>query len=309
MTRRLTNEEVENYIELHGYKLFSQYVSSVKYIKVQCNVGHTYETRFPTFKRGSRCPVCAMEIRKNKLRLPLENVKAIFIENGFTPLFDTYKNANIPLPCICPCGRKTMSLLSSVKEGKRCRGCMGERLSEVFRHDYESVYNFFQQENCVLLSKTYENGRQKLDYICSCGNKAKISFEKFKTGQRCQSCKATKISEKTKGVPRPNWSGENHPMWKPDRTDEERLADRKFQEYHQWRKLVFEKDGFTCLSCGQVGKSLNAHHKDGWNWCIERRLDVDNGATLCSTCHNDFHKEYGKGNNTCQQFEEFLKAN
>ena len=50
---------------------------------------------------------------------------------------------------------------------------------------------------------------------------------------------------------------------------------------------------------------LNAHHLDGWNWCKDKRFKTSNGITLCEDCHVEFHKEYGYGNNTKEQFQEF----
>lgn len=52
---------------------------------------------------------------------------------------------------------------------------------------------------------------------------------------------------------------------------------------------------------------MNAHHLNGWNWCEEGRYDVDNGVTLCESCHLDFHNKYGYGNNTEAQFEQYYK--
>jgi hypothetical protein len=52
---------------------------------------------------------------------------------------------------------------------------------------------------------------------------------------------------------------------------------------------------------------LHAHHKDGYDWCIERRTDPTNGATLCDSCHTEFHVLYGYGRNTEQQYIEFYE--
>ena len=103
-----------------------------------------------------------------------------------------------------------------------------------------------------------------------------------------------------------NSKGENNPNYNPNKTDEEREKERKYLLYNKWVCEVLKRDNYTCQCCGQYGGKLNAHHKDGHDWCIEKRTDVTNGVTLCEECHRKFHKVYGKGNNTEQQFEDFL---
>ena len=54
--------------------------------------------------------------------------------------------------------------------------------------------------------------------------------------------------------------------------------------------------------------NLEAHHKDGYGWCVERRIDVTNGVTLCEECHINFHKIYGYRDSTEEQYEEWIKS-
>jgi len=75
----------------------------------------------------------------------------------------------------------------------------------------------------------------------------------------------------------------------------------------KWALAVKQRDFFTCQICGASGVMLNSHHLNGWNWCIEERYDIDNGQTLCLSCHNTLHNIYGRGYNTIQQYKEFEK--
>ena len=75
----------------------------------------------------------------------------------------------------------------------------------------------------------------------------------------------------------------------------------------EWRKEVYKRYNYTCQCCGDnTGGNLNAHHLDGYEWCIEKRIDIDNGITLCEKCHKEFHCLYGRKNNTYSEFQEFL---
>lgn len=76
-------------------------------------------------------------------------------------------------------------------------------------------------------------------------------------------------------------------------------------EYKTWRRKVYVRDKFKCVLCNSKSR-LNAHHLDGWSWCIPGRYDKNNGVTLCYMCHEKFHAIYGKGKNTRGQFEMFL---
>lgn len=82
-------------------------------------------------------------------------------------------------------------------------------------------------------------------------------------------------------------------------------SEQDTQEYKDWRASVYKRDKHRCVCCNKKSY-LNAHHLNGWNWCIESRYDVNNGVTLCWKCHRDFHRQYGRGYNYVFQFEAFL---
>jgi len=103
------------------------------------------------------------------------------------------------------------------------------------------------------------------------------------------------------------YRGKNHHSWKP--TDEcvggEAMQARNSVEYKEWRLSVWVRDKTKCQICGIRKDPMVAHHLDGFNLFPEKRFDVDNGVTLCDFHHISFHSNYGFGNNTKEQFEEF----
>jgi hypothetical protein len=63
--------------------------------------------------------------------------------------------------------------------------------------------------------------------------------------------------------------------------------------FKTWRRLVFERDDYTCLLCGKRGGPLESHHITPRREDIDRVYQVDNGATLCKSCHKEtFKKEH-----------------
>lgn len=103
------------------------------------------------------------------------------------------------------------------------------------------------------------------------------------------------------------FKGENNPRYNHNLTNEEREQKRNYEEYIKWRKLVYERDNYTCQCCrGTKSNSFNAHHLNSYDWCKKERTSVDNGVTLCNECHKSFHSIYGYGKNTREQFTNFL---
>lgn len=95
-------------------------------------------------------------------------------------------------------------------------------------------------------------------------------------------------------------SGENAPNWQGGKTSESQRVRGSFL-YRYWRSLVFRRDDYTCQVCGaKSGKGkpvyLNAHHKSPFSGDRENRFKVENGITLCISCHRLFAttpKNYG----------------
>lgn len=102
-------------------------------------------------------------------------------------------------------------------------------------------------------------------------------------------------------------SGKNNPNWNKDKTEEERQNSRDTKEYCDFIKKVLKRDDYTCKCCKKKSQGdVVVHHLDGYNWCVKKRTDEKNGITLCEKCHKNFHSQYGNGNNTKEQFEEWI---
>jgi hypothetical protein len=143
----------------------------------------------------------------------------------------------------------------------------------------------------------------KITLICrNCGNKYKTyqSHIKWRGSSYC--------SRKCVGEGNTKFrSGKNSNTWKGGISDINRRirASKKFKE---WREAVFKRDNWTCQICGDRsgrgrGKSviLHPHHIKHFAKFKELRFNIDNGKTLCVSCHRLAHKNLDYLIKVCQQ--------
>lgn len=92
-----------------------------------------------------------------------------------------------------------------------------------------------------------------------------------------------------------------HHLWKGGASEQNDIV-RRSLEYRFWRKKVFERDNWTCRFCGirsGNGKhvELQADHIKPFALFPELRFVLENGRTLCVSCHqktdtHGFNKRY-----------------
>lgn len=101
------------------------------------------------------------------------------------------------------------------------------------------------------------------------------------------------------------FSGENSPVWKGGVNDPR--WDRLKKEYKDWRFSIFKIYNFSCDICGN-SDYVEAHHLYNYKDYPDLRYEKGNGVCLCQSCHIDFHRKYGKKNNTPEQYFEYKKS-
>lgn len=238
------------------------------------------------------------------IRLSIDKVKEKCLIYGVKYISGKYNNFDSKIIVKCKCGNdfettlRTAKNAMKYKKGFSCSNCTIVYLSERFRRPFEEVKQDFELNGCILITKAseYENSWSRLKYIAKCGHENETSYTSFKNSKNylCSDC-IKQINAK-----------ENAYNWKGGIYNTESEAFRKTYAFKKWRKDVFVRDHYTCQCCGKISSKLNAHHLDGYNWCVDKRVDVDNGITLCKECHLEFHSLYGQGDNNRKQFEDYL---
>lgn len=103
-----------------------------------------------------------------------------------------------------------------------------------------------------------------------------------------------KISQGKLGKPNIKIKGEKHYKWKGGCSSiNEKI--RTSSTYKLWRRAVMERDGFTCIWCGDnKGGNLEVDHIKPFAYFPELRFAIDNGRTLCKSCHKTTDSYGGK---------------
>ena len=257
---------------------------------------------------SSRCKECIYvkkDIDKNK-KEKRKDLEQEFLgkEFGFLTVESVnygYKNDNhIYYNCSCICGKEIVVRKTLLKNGKRTScGCNGENILKGKTH-------FMLTATSDAYLK--EDGRLYVDVICSCGKEKTILKQEF-FNDTVKSCgHYNKIKKRPKG--------EQHPNWNPNLTEEDRKGNNSRsseKEYRTVRKSVLKRDNYTCQCCGRKSeKGMRVHHLNSFATHEEERYDLNNLITLCEHCHDiqykgSFHNIFGNGNNTKEQFKEYLK--
>lgn len=195
--------------------------------------------------------------------------------------------------CRCHCGKLFETIKRQIKKIRSCGCSRIKQKSGKFGR-------------LTVLYRTNRQGKNASYYWkckCDCGEETEVITSQL---GKTQSCGCLHKEELIKGAKRR--SGKNHYKYNHSLSEEERLYGRvrNSVQLREFTSAVFTRDDYTCRICMKRGGNLNAHHMDGYHWCIERRGDPTNGITLCEDCHYNFHMTHGWKNNTEKQFIDYM---
>ena len=275
----------------YGYKIISgEYTNLNSMFDIVDNDGYKYYATINYIKRGMR------KISSHN-KYSIDNIKLWLKLNNkpFILLSDTYINNSSKLKFMCLDNNHIIYMSwADMSTSKVCPKCYHryegyDEFVKCLKEDFGDEYDIIGKWN---------GSQNKTMFIHNkCGTKFMKSPNSFIQGHRCNNnscCHA---------------SGENHYRWNPNLTYEDRTKERKSEkDYIPFIKSVLQRDNYCCQCCHSK-RNLVVHHKDGYNWCIDRRTDLSNGVTLCNDCHKNFHNIYGYGNNTEIQWNEYICNN
>ena len=285
---------IREYMLNNGDRLMSHYYSMNKKIKVMCKHGHIF---YPTFGnyyyKNSRCPFC----EGNKKLTHEEFLERFYKQNSNAENIDIlgkYVNAHTKIKCKCKIDEYEWETTpDKLLMNNGCPKCANN-----IQLTHEEFVNKMKEiNNDIEILGKYVNSYTKIKCKCKIdGYEWEVRPSNLSKGTGCPKCANRKMR------------GKNNPNWKFDKTDEERVDDRSYSEYGEWRVKCFERDNYTCKVTGKKGGKLVVHHLYSYNKYRCLRTVVENGITISEEIHKQFHLIYGYGDNTLEQWEEFIKS-
>jgi hypothetical protein len=116
--------------------------------------------------------------------------------------------------------------------------------------------------------------------------KSKIKWSQIKTLVK-QGIKPVDIERKYNGAVTADQIYRKKAKWaKEEYYSSEKYAKYRTPQYIAWRKACLQRDNHRCVVCGRGRPArLEVDHIHSWSKHPELRFDVDNGQTLCHSCH------------------------
>lgn len=253
-----------------------------KQVEFECANCKKVFTRTPSQVKKSNSIVCSKECQY-KIMSTRKDINCKHCDKLFTP------NRKNQVYCSNSCSARNRPKKGITLISKTCENCNKE---------YKTSHK--QQKFCSLdcRNKSFEDS---VNTECdTCGKyflKKKNQYNRSKHHYCSIECMSVGYIGMFTGKLNGNYiHGKSEELYQKGRND---------IGYKRWKRNVIQRDKNRCRLC-HTDRELVAHHLDGYNWCVEKRVDVNNGVTLCKGCHDGFHSLYGHGNNTKEQFEEYI---
>lgn len=224
----------------------------------------------------------------------------------------------------CVCLKCNKTFMSQRKNTKYCsRGCSGKarratktvqcsccgKDKQIIPSLKERLKDFYCNQECrnkhlhKIMGGENNPNYKSIEYICDgCKKIIKVKPYQVKTQKNifcCNDCYKKNIGK--------FYSGKDNPNWNSELSELDRKDTRRYPEYYRWREKVYERDGYTCSKCkDNTSGNLIAHHIYNYSEHKSLRTEINNGITLCVSCHLEYHNLYGYKGNNAKQLKEFF---
>lgn len=262
-------------------------------------------------------------------KLNIKTIRNLFYHNNYIPLFlgSDYINTKIKLPYICQKHPEETRYITydSLKGGSGCWECAREKMADTQRMDFDKLKQIFKNKNMTLISDEteYDTRDSILLYICDKHPEISVQSTTYNNVRNCNCTCSACIKENSYGENHPRWNGGisqiNHylrgciELWKKDGMQQCNykciISNERFNVIHHlygFDKIIEET--FSTLNIEIKPLLVNYSIEELENLkdkLLELHYKYGLGVCLRGDIHSLFHKLYGRGNNTPEQFYEF----
>lgn len=274
-------------------------------------------------KKHKCCYKCAKLKSAKKRSISIDKIKSMFEDEGCEILsgIETYEHNQDRFTLKCPEGHIYDTNWVNFKSGRRCAKCNGAA-----KYTYEEVKDIIFKSGSKMLSNEYVNCKQRIWIECRCGELLYTSFDAYKHSinedsiHYCIKCSGELIR------------GNKHKNWKGGIT---KINVFIRERINQWKRDSLVNSNFKC-DITNSKNNIIVHHLYGFNLivqeafkqlnlpildevhyytdkelnlistkCIDLHYEYGLGVCLTKKIHKQFHKIYGRGDNTPEQYYEF----
>ena len=336
MPRKHTYDEIcmtVKKISNNKTKLISEeYVNSRTPLLFQCQCGNRFKRTYEKFQRGRfKCENCSTKGAKKSLRYDIEYIKSEIEKTGCKYISGEYENNKSKLYLQCKCGNKFYKSWGKFMSGQdRCPDCGKELVRESKRkYNPENAKEILSQYGYIMVG-SFINGATKVECICRNKHKCFITVSQL-VGNRHTGCIQCQ-RESRKGEGHPNYKGGISMLdddirkslcgWKDDIRE---LYNHKCPITHTDKIDTVVHHLYSLSSIyndviNELNINIKLHDTIANNGLSEndKQIIIDSvlkkhtneiGILINKDIHVAFHKQYGYGGNTPEQFDEFLRNN
>lgn len=318
-TIKKTYDEVYGYFKSKGLELLDEFYKNNTF-KMSCvdTEGYKLVVSYSKLKQG-RVPSrfghnnpYTIENIRHYIKLNRENVELVSTE---------YINAHEKLIFKCLIHDEEFNMnWANFKVGHGCSICSYE-LKLTIPIIKQKIIDMERDKEVELVSTEYIGANDILIFKCLIHNEEfNMKWANFRCGSGCPICAIEKIS----GENNWNWKGGITPLYRHLRNKIQSWKIDSFKKYnyrcditssnknclihHLYPFSIILQETISTINLPiykEINKYTEIELKSIEDKCLELHYKYGLGVCLCKEVHEEFHKIYGKKNNTREQYEEF----
>ena len=314
----------------HGNIIFYNYIDASTPCDFECLIcGYKWKTPpKAVYSNKTDCQQCGYKKSASKNRLSYEYVKQYVEDKGCQLVSKEYVNISKNLDIQFECGKIHKMCFGSFKSGEKDPCTSMERFkSTVSEKSTKKMLEFMDSIGFQFISFEGDEFkfRNTITYSCPKGHIETRPYASLWRRKNCTIC--TKEENKIK------YSKENASNWQGGLTE---LKTYLSKFIVQWKKDSMENSNYKCVITGKRFEDI--HHLQSFNLLLKESLEELNfelkntigeydsdqitllvnklievhyryplGIALTKKWHNKFHKLYGMGDNTPDQWNDFIQ--